>query len=145
MRWMTLVPFLCGVAVVTQSGLNRRFVGQLGLLGAALANMAVALSVVAAAVLLWRWLPGGPPAQARFGPFTAWNLVPGVCGVVLVVGMPLAIRHLGAATSVVALLAAQLLTSLVWDAAFEGRPVTLIRAVGITLAFAGAALAVWEG
>jgi transporter family-2 protein len=152
MRLISLVPLLCGLAVVAQAGLNRRFAGQWGLLSAVLMNMVVATVATFAVYAVVRSVPGFWPEAAApagsgrlFDGFTVWHLLPGLCGVLIVVGMPWAIGRLGAVQSALLLMAAQLLTSLVWDAMVEGRPATLARVVGSALAFAGAAIAVWKG
>ncbi|WP_164021861.1 DMT family transporter [Pyxidicoccus trucidator] len=150
MRLISLVPLLCGLAVVAQAGLNRRFAGQSGLLSAVLVNMVVATVATFGVYAVARTVPGFWPeastGQGRFfDGFTPWHLVPGLCGVLIVIGMPWAIGRLGAVQSALLLMAAQLLTSLVWDAMVEGRPATLARVVGSALAFAGAAIAVWKG
>ncbi|MBU8895252.1 hypothetical protein DRW03_06765 [Corallococcus sp. H22C18031201] len=149
MRWIPLVPLLCGLAVVTQGGLNRRFAGQWGLWSAALLNMTVALVATFSVYALLRWapgvLPGGGSVLTRFGSLTPWHVLPGLCGVVIVAGMPLAISRLGAVQSVLLLIAAQLVAGLVWDALVENRPATAARIVGSVVAFAGAAIAVWKG
>ncbi len=150
MRLISLVPLLCGLAVVAQAGLNRRFAGQWGLLSAVLMNMVVATVATFGVYVVARSVPGFWPeasaGQGRlFAGFTPWHLLPGLCGVIIVVGMPWAIGRLGAVQSALLLMAAQLLTSLVWDAMVEGRPATLARVVGSAVAFAGAAIAVWKG
>ncbi len=140
---------LCGLAVVAQAGLNRRFAGQWGLMSAVLVNMVVATAATFAVYLAVRAMPGLWPeaaeGQGRLGGFTPWHLLPGLCGVVIVLGMPLAMSRLGAVQSVLLLMAAQLITSLLWDALVEGRPATLPRVLGSGVAFAGAAIAVWKG
>ncbi len=150
MRLISLVPLLCGLAVVAQAGLNRRFAGQWGLLSAVLMNMVVATVATFGVYAIARAVPGFWPEasgdQGRlFDGFTPWHLLPGLCGVLIVIGMPWAMGRLGAVQSALLLMAAQLLTSLVWDAMVEGRPATLARVVGSAVAFAGAAIAVWKG
>ncbi|MBZ4418349.1 DMT family transporter [Myxococcus sp. RHSTA-1-4] len=150
MRLISLVPLLCGLAVVAQAGLNRRFAGQWGLLSAVLVNMVVATVATFGVYAVARYVPGlmadSSGAQGRFfDGFTPWHLLPGLCGVLIVLGMPAAIGRLGAVQSVLLLMAAQLLTSLIWDALVEGRPATLARVLGSAVAFAGAAIAVWKG
>jgi transporter family-2 protein len=129
--------------------MNRRFAGEWGLWSATLVNMVVALLATVAVYAAVRWapgmLPGGSSQVLRFQGFTPWHLLPGLCGVLIVVGMPLAISRLGAVQSVLLLIAAQLVTSLVWDATVENRPATAARVVGSVVAFAGAAIAVWKG
>jgi transporter family-2 protein len=62
MRWISLLPLLCGVGVVAQGGLNRRLAGQWGLPGAALLNAVVLLAVQLGASLAWDALAEGRPA-----------------------------------------------------------------------------------
>ncbi|HZI09379.1 MAG TPA: DMT family transporter [Myxococcus sp.] len=149
MRLVSLVPLLCGLAVVAQAGLNRRFAGQWGLLSAVLMNMVVATVATFAVYAVARAVPGlwpeAAPGAARFSGFTPWHLLPGLCGVLIVIGMPWAIGRLGAVQSGLLLIVAQLVTSLVWDAMVEGRPATLARVVGSAIACAGAAIVVWKG
>ncbi|QSQ13219.1 DMT family transporter [Myxococcus landrumensis] len=149
MRLISLVPLLCGLAVVAQGGFNRRFASQWGLLSAVVVNMVVATVVTVAVYMVARAVPGfwpeAAPTESRFSGFTPWHLLPGLCGVVIVLGMPLSISRIGAVQSVLLLIAAQLATSLIWDAMVEGRPATLARVVGSALAFTGAAIAVWKG
>lgn len=149
MRLISLVPLLCGLAVVAQAGLNRRFAGQWGLLSAVLMNMVVATVATFGVYAVARSVPGLWPeasvGQGRFDGFTPWHLLPGLCGVLIVIGMPWAIGRLGAVQSGLLLIVAQLVTSLVWDALVEGRPATLARVVGSAIALAGAAIVVWKG
>ncbi|MFP2962350.1 DMT family transporter [Myxococcus sp. 1LA] len=149
MRFISLVPMLCGLAVVAQAGLNRRFAGQWGLMSAVLVNMVVATVATFGVYLAVRMVPGLWPeaaaGQGRFGGLTPWHLIPGLCGVIIVLGMPWAMSRLGAVQSALLLMAAQLITSLVWDAMVEGRPATFPRVLGSGMAFLGAAIAVWKG
>ncbi|WP_426754564.1 DMT family transporter [Myxococcus sp. Y35] len=149
MRFISLVPMLAGLAVVAQAGLNRRFAGQWGLMSAVLVNMVVATVATFGVFLVLRAVPGLWPeaaaGQGRLSGFTPWHLVPGLCGVVIVLGMPWAMSRLGAVQCTLLLMAAQLITSLVWDAMVEGRPATLPRVVGSCVAFLGAAIVVWKG
>lgn len=149
MRLVSLVPLLCGLAVVAQAGLNRRFAGQWGLLGAVLMNMVVATVATFAVYAVTRAVPGlwpeASPGHTRFEGFTPWHVLPGLCGVLIVIGMPWAIGRLGAVQSGLLLIVAQLVTSLIWDAMVEGRPATLARVVGSAVACVGAAIVVWKG
>lgn len=152
MRWISFVPLLCGLAVVAQGGINRRLAGQWGLVGTALVNTLVVLVVALGLYALTRTAPELLP-QSFVGTgngggsrgFSLWYLLPGLCGVLIVLGMPWAIGRMGAVQSALLVIAAQLLASLVWDAMVEGRPATLARVVGSAIAFLGAAIVVWKG
>ena len=152
MRWISFVPLLCGLAVVAQGGLNRRLAGQWGLVGTTLVNTLVVLVVALGLYALTRTAPellpqgfAGAGNAAGMRGFSMWHLLPGLCGFLIVMGMPMAIGRMGAVQSVLLLIAAQLIASLIWDALVEGRPATLARVVGSAIAFAGAAIVVWKG
>jgi bacterial/archaeal transporter family-2 protein len=82
------------------------------------------------------WLSGsGGP-----GDFQLWWIIPGLCGLTLVAGLPWAVERIGALQTFVVLVAAQILFSIVWDQFAEGIAVTTPRVIGAALAIAGAAV-----
>lgn len=144
MRLFSLLPALLGVASVLQAVLNRRIAVSWGLAAAALLNSAVLL---AAAVGVFVWsrkmpaaFPAGFAAPAVLGSGSWWFLVPGVLGLSLVMGLPYAVGRLGAGAVFIMLIGAQIVTSLLWDFAVEGRPLAGMRIAGAVLALVGAAL-----
>lgn len=137
-----IVPFAVGASTVLQAALNKRVMGDWGLAPAVLFNTAVFLAV-SLAFLAWThaapqqfpdgFAPAGDWSQVRW-----WWILPGLFGMVIVVGSPWAIRELGAARLFVGVVAAQMIGSLLWDACFEARPLNWQRLTGSVLALAGA-------
>ena len=141
-----LVPVIVGVAVVLQGGFNRQVSQQWGLATTVLMNGIVFLVV---ALLLWAIMKLRPEFLPREflppqlgGPVAFWRVVlPGVFGVLIVVGLPWAIARMGALGAILILLVTQLVVSMVWDALVEGVSVQPLRIAGAALALVGAWLA----
>jgi bacterial/archaeal transporter family-2 protein len=138
------VTFLLGGFAVVQVALNKRIAAVMGLTQAVILNAGVLLVVAVAFFLYARatraelggWLSGiGGP-----GDFQLWWVIPGLCGLTLVAGMPWAVQRIGALQTFVVLVAAQMLFSIVWDQFVEGVAVTVPRVIGAGLAIAGAAV-----
>jgi bacterial/archaeal transporter family-2 protein len=137
-----MVPFALGLLAVVQVGLNRRIAAAIGLMPATILNAGVLLAV---AVVLFLYARGLRPQAGEwtsgagaFGEFGWWWLVPGLCGLALVAGMPWAVKRIGALQLFVALVAAQMVFSLAWDHFVEHVAVTTPRVIGAALAIAGA-------
>ena len=144
-----IVPFTLGCLAVLQVALNKRIAGVMGLTQAVILNAFVLLVVALAFWLMARgsreqlgeWLvgSGGP------GDFQLWWVIPGLCGLTLVAGMPWAAARIGALQTFVLMVAAQMVFSILWDHFAEDLPVTLPRVVGAGLAIAGAAVTAVKG
>lgn len=143
MRWFTVFPALLGVAAVLQAGLNRQISTHWGLAGATLFNTVVLLGASLALVVLVRIRPELFPSfftlKGGLGAIRWWWLLPGLCGLALVGGIPWAISRVGAFPVFLGLLGGQMVMSLLWDALVEGHPVTVIRILGAGMAL----LAAW--
>ena len=141
-----LVPVIVGIAVVLQGGFNRQVSQQWGLASTVLVNGIVFLVV---ALLLWfvmKLRPGFLPREflppADGGAVAIWRVIlPGVFGVLIVIGLPWAITRLGALGAILILLVTQLVVSMIWDALVEGVSVQPLRVAGAALALVGAWLA----
>jgi len=141
-----LIPVVVGVAVVLQGGFNRQVSQQWGMATTVLVNGVVFLGV---ALLLWAIMKLRPDFLPREflppengGAVAPWRFIlPGVFGVLIVIGLPWAITRLGALGAILILLVTQLVVSIIWDALVEGVPVQPLRVAGTVLALAGAWLA----
>ena len=60
------------------------------------------------------------------------------------VGMPWAVQKLGALATFVALIGAQMVAGMVWDAWVQGAALTAPRVLGAAFAVAGVALTTWK-
>ncbi len=141
---MKFAPLILGFVTVGQGVLNRWIAERWGL-SAAIVLSALTLLLFSSLVLaLVRLSPGSFPAY--FAPPQSlpapawWFVLPGLLGCVFISGIPWAISRLGAAHVFVMVIAGQIVASLIWDAVVEGRPVTLVRLSGASLAVLGAAL-----
>ncbi len=142
MRWFILLPGILGVAAVVQGGLNRQLSNTWGLSSTALFNtlilLAAALFLFALARVRPDLLPDFFRIKGSLDAFRWWYLIPGLCGLALVVGIPFAIHRVGAFPVFLGILGGQLVMSLIWDALVEHRPVTAIRMAGAALAIVSA-------
>ncbi len=144
-----LLPVLLGAAAVMQAALNRQISTQWGLAPAVFLNSLLLVTAGLTCFLLVRSMPESFPAFMRdrgsFQNFKWWYFLPGFFGFCLVAGIPFSIHKVGALKTFVALIGAQLVTSLIWDAAVENMPISLYRVLGAGMAFFGALLATFRG
>lgn len=149
MRWFIFLPGILGVMAVIQGGLNRQISGHWGLASATLFNSIVLLVASVGLLIIAKWRPELLPEffqmKGGFAAFRWWYLIPGLCGLALVAGIPLAMNRLGAFSVFLGLLGGQLVMSLVWDAMVEQRPVTLLRLAGAGMAILSAWLVGRQG
>jgi transporter family-2 protein len=148
MSLWVILPFVLGTVAVFQAAFNRRIAAAWGLAPAALLNTAVLL--VVGLTFLW-WSSAQRNARPHFfqpggdlGQFRLWWLLPGLFGFSLLTGLPYALAKLGALRVFVALVASQVLTSLIWDATVEKIDLTWPRLLGAGLALGSVVLNSWK-
>lgn len=138
-----------GLASVLQGGLNRQIATTWGFTAAAFFNTLVLLVSITALFIISRRYPAMLPEVLRernsFSSFSWWYLLPGLCGLYIILGMPLVISKIGAVKLFMGFIAAQLVGSLIWDACMEGMPVNAIRIIGVALSFLAVWLVSWKG
>ncbi len=144
MNPVLLIPLCLGAAAVFQATLNQQIAGRWGLASAAMLNVSMAF---ACALVMWLYcvMNGirGDMLRASFEPaaFRAWWVLPGVFGFGIVVGLPWAVAKVGALPTFVSLVAAQMVTSALWDRYVSGVPLNFSRVLGAVLAVASVFLA----
>lgn len=147
MLWI-LVAMVLGVASVGQGVVNRQIASGWGIATATLLNTVILLFLAVTFYGISRYVPHALPEllRERFGDRTPlwWYLLPGVCGFVIVAGLPLAIEKVGALRVFLGFVAAQIVVSLVWDATMERMPVNFTRVAGAVVAWIGVLLAGWR-
>lgn len=140
-----LVPYVVGALAVLQGNLNRAVAQQHGLALAMAINTAVFAVATVALVGLVRarpeWFPASFALRLEGYRFLPWHLVPGLCGLSLVAGIPWAMSSLGPVRVFVGVVVAQVAASVLWEAVIEGHPPTPVRLVGVALALVGVVLA----
>jgi len=141
-----LLCAVVGMVTVLQAGINRRLADVVGFLGATLfSNFILFLLsiVVLIAIGLYQAELFQEWAKLRTN-FTWWYLLPGLFGFLIVIGLPIAIFHLGASKVFVIFIAMQLLTSVFWDIFAEGLSISPFRLLGIGLVAMGAGLSLYN-
>lgn len=140
-----VVPFVLGIAAVLQATLNRQIAANSGLAAATALNMAIAAGC-AFAFAAWCATRGAADGVMRWSPdvsaFRAWWVVPGVVGFLIVLGLPWSVQRIGALSTFVALVGAQMLTSALWDHFAGGIPLSATRIAGALCSLAGVVLLV---
>lgn len=138
-----------GLASILQGGLNRQIATTWGFVAAAFLNTIVLLIAITALYVTSRRYPTLFPEILRergsFSSFSWWYVLPGLCGLYLILGIPLVISKIGAVKLFMGFVAAQLVGSLVWDACVEGIAISGIRVVGIILSLIAVWLVTWKG
>lgn len=138
-----------GLASVLQGGLNRQIATTWGFTAAAFFNTLVLLTAITVLYIVSRRYPMLLPEVLRerqgFSNFSWWYIIPGLCGLYIILGMPLVISKIGAVKLFMGFVAAQLVGSLIWDACMEGMPVNAIRIIGVGLSFLAVWLVTWKG
>lgn len=139
-----LVPMAVGFCIALQGILNKQFASAYGLATASLLNafvfavMAFGLFVVSQKFPLE--FPEFLPPKLSHYEFSFWHLIPGLCGLAIVMLTPWSISHLGAAPVFVLVITAQLLLSAAWDHWVSGAIFSPLKLLGLGLVTLGAAL-----
>ncbi len=140
--------FLIGGVAVLQAGLNRQISKSAGLLGATLLNTVLMFFVL---VLIWlatryapqffseSFVPKWNPSELKW-----WVIIPGLCGIVLVAGIPTLLPKLGASGVFLGIVVGQMICSLLWDVFVEQMPFEPKRLVGASLAIVGLLIVNWK-
>jgi len=141
-----LLPLLLGVSVVVQATMNRQLGSQYGWATAVTLNAVVFLVLSLGFLLIAKYTPSLIPEflQNR-RPTDSFHLsyfIPGMCGFFLVLGLPLSMQFLGASTSIILLIASQILFSVAQEAWTAGLMPSLWNFFGAILVLAGSALVV---
>ncbi|MEP7226461.1 MAG: DMT family transporter [Gemmatimonadales bacterium] len=137
-----LLALAAGVLLPVQAGVNAQLRSALGSpVAAALVSFLVGTAGLAAvAVLLRTPLPLGRAWAAT----TPWQWSGGLIGAVYVLAVIVLAPRLGAATLIAAVVAGQMITSLVLDqyglVGFPVHPLTPVRFLGVALVIAGVIL-----
>jgi len=132
-----ILPLLVGMAGILQGGINRNMSETLGLAHALMLGNFLVLLYTA---LLYFGVLKSPDFFPEFFrvkthllTFKWWYVIPSVCGFIIVLGIPLGISQLGAVKVTVLIVAAQMLTSIVWDIFVEKLPVNTMKGAGMLL------------
>ena len=139
MNWTILFPIGLGVMGILQGAINRQVSTYVGVAQATLiTNIATMFMCTALYFFVKQYSEALPALFHLKAPITTykwWFIFPPIFGVLIVAGMPYAIFELGAVKVTVGLIAAQMVTSVVWDIFVEDINLNLMKIAGIVFAF----------
>ena len=139
-----IISLLAGAATVLQGTLNKPIADKWGLSAAILITslvfLASALIFLAMTLIKPSWFPGYMHFQTFWSSFQLYYLLPGILGFIIVAGIPLSIRGIGAVGTFIIMIAAQLIVGMVVDHFFLDQPVNLKKLGGAVLAVLSAML-----
>lgn len=132
------LPLLLGFLGILQGALNKTMSSTIGLTWMVLVGNAITLAVCICFFLVVKTYPTYFPdfVKIKTLSFKWWYIVPGIFGFIFVAGMPLAFYKVGAVKTTVGLIAAQMVTSVLWDIFVDGINVSFNKGLGIAFAFA---------
>ncbi len=135
-----LVAGLVGLCVVAQGSVNA-IVGRT----VSIWLVVVMNNLIAAALALTLWVvqrgPVWPELRAELARVSPLIAGSAVCGLIIVSGVPFAIRSIGVSRALPLVIGAQLIGALLWDLR-AGHPPSPMRVGGVALVLLGAMLAV---
>ncbi len=136
MNLAILVPLLLGMIGILQGAANRVMSNSIGLTYTMLLGNIITLLVCIIFYFIVRTSPQSFPdfIGLKTSEFKLWYLIPGVMGFLFVAGLPLSIYKLGAVKTTVGLIAAQMVTSALWDYFVEGISFNIQKGFGVLFA-----------
>jgi transporter family-2 protein len=139
-----LLPLALGVTVVFQATLNRSMASHYGLASAVTLNAAVFFALSLGIFVFAKYNPDLVPDFLQIrrpeNQFSWTYLLPGVCGFILVMGLPWSIELIGPSASFLLLISSQILVSLILEATQSPGPLSFPKLVGGFLVLAGSIL-----
>jgi transporter family-2 protein len=139
MNYSILIPLFLGMIGILQGTINRQVASHIGVAQATLiTNMAtvfICMGFYFFAKYNQELLPNIFHIKAPFSTYKWWFIFPPIFGFLIVAGMPFAFSKLGAVKVTVGLIAAQMITSVVWDFIVDDIRLNLLKIGGIILAF----------
>lgn len=139
MNWTILLPIGLGIVGILQGAINRQVSTYIGVAQATLiTNVATVFICMAFYLFAKHYSASLPPLFQLKAPITTykwWFIFPPIFGFLIVAGMPYAISELGAVKVTVGLIAAQMVTSVLWDIFVEDINLNFMKIAGIIFAF----------
>lgn len=133
-----LIPIAIGIAGILQGGVNRNMSNDIGLAHSILIGNII---IVFYSLALYIWVQKSPESFPSFirvkeslMSFKWWYVFPSIFGFIIVAGIPYGIYKLGAVKVTVVIVAAQMLSSILWDIFIEKSPINLFKSLGLLFA-----------
>lgn len=141
------IPFLLGALGILQGAINRVISQETGYNIQILVTCIVALLLSFTLYFMAKLVPNSVPDfyQITSGFKFKWYYVfPGIFGFFIISTIPVAIEKFGALKVTVGIVAAQMITSVLWDLYIEKLNLTPLKIVGIILGGLSTLCIVWE-
>lgn len=139
MNWSILLPLFIGCFGILQGAINRVISTHIGVAQAALITNIGSTIICVFFYMFARaysnLLPELYHVKAPLSTYKWWYVLPPLLGFMIIAGIPFSIAKLGAVKVTVGLIAAQMITSVVWDLCVEGVTINLMKFIGIVFAF----------
>jgi transporter family-2 protein len=134
-----LLPIFLGCMGILQGAINSQISNTIGVAQTTLiTNIGTVIICIAFYFVVKTYahlFPDFFQIKAPLLTYKWWYLPPPLFGFLIIAGMPFAIAKLGAVKVTVGLIAAQMLTSVVWDLMVEGISLNIMKLIGIVFAF----------
>jgi len=137
-----ILSLLVGMAIVAQNGANAHLMKSASLwLILLVGNM---IAAVASLLFFFAQRDRGSLLE-EFSRVPLLVLIPAACGVVITAWLPIAISKIGVFSSVIIVIACQIVASLAWDRTIAGQAVSMTQMLGAALVFGGVVLVMRPG
>ncbi|MFA6237680.1 MAG: DMT family transporter [Bacteriovorax sp.] len=134
-----LLPILLGCIGILQGAVNGQISNTIGVTQAVLITNIVCLIICIVFYFFVRsyahLVPEFFQLKAPLLTYKWWYIFPALFGFLIIAGMPYAIAKLGAVKVTVGLIAAQMVTSVLWDIMVEDISLNIMKFIGIIFAF----------
>lgn len=138
-NWTILLPVLLGCVGILQGAINGQISNTIGVTQATLITNVGSVIICVAFYFIVRsyshLVPDFFQIKAPITTYKWWFVFPPLFGFMIIAGMPFAIAKLGAVKVTVGLIAAQMLTSVLWDIMVLDISLNIMKVVGILFAF----------
>jgi transporter family-2 protein len=138
------VAILVGMISALQSTMNRQIAASWGLTSTLVVT---GISMLVSVCLLYVWVRMSPTTFPDFFEdktpwtnFKLWYVIPGVLGLLIVLGFPFAISKIGATSVFLLAIVGQITMSVLWDVFVEKIPMNHYRLIAVALCAMGAYL-----
>lgn len=139
MNWTITIPLLIGCFGILQGAINRQVAATIGVAQASLITNIGSVILCMLFYFIVRSFSSVFPEffqiKAPITTYKWWYIFPPLFGFLIVTGIPFAIAKLGAVKVTVGLIAAQMITSIIWDIMVEDISLNLMKVIGIFFAF----------
>lgn len=138
-NWTILLPILLGCIGILQGAVNGQISNTIGVTQATLITNIACLIICFVFYFFVRsyshLVPEFFQIKAPLSTYKWWYVFPPLFGFLIIAGMPYSIAKLGAVKVTVGLIAAQMVTSVLWDIMVEDISLNIMKFIGIIFAF----------